>query len=347
MRISPLKALSLLKRSFAFNKPHHVQWMLTRRCNYRCRSCDVWRDEKPATELPTEKVKAGLDILRKMGVLEIVLSGGNPLLREDIGEVLEYASRYFITTIYDNGSQAAKKIDLLRKADFVAISLDTLDEAKYDYLKGVPGAWKNAMNSIQTLHDQGISVGVSPTISQLNVQEIPDFTEYFIRRRIPVLYCLYQYDSHENPLFQIGERDEELEISDARVFANVCDALIQKKRESSGILITRRMLEVLKRLYLSGERGWECKALHSFFMIDPLGRISGCHLQQPVSTIFDLPYKWNSQGFEALRKTYSACTECSYMCYMFYSLHANVQGNIGIITDQWKNAKTVLMAKAS
>jgi MoaA/NifB/PqqE/SkfB family radical SAM enzyme len=44
-----------------------------------------------------------------LGVVEIVLSGGNPLLRDDIGEIIEHASKLFVTTIYDNGSIAPKK----------------------------------------------------------------------------------------------------------------------------------------------------------------------------------------------------------------------------------------------
>lgn len=293
-------------------------------------------------ELPTEKVKAGLDVLRKLGVMEIVLSGGNPLLREDIGEIIDYASRYFVTTIYDNGSQALKKIEALRNADFVAISLDTLDEKKYDYLKGVHGAWKNAINAVETLHTHGITVGVSPTISQLNMYEIVDFTEHFTQKGVPVLYCLYQHDTLTQPLFKIGEKDRELEITDKEAFAKVCDALVEEKDKSQNILITKKTLNALKGLYLNGRRTWECKALQSFFMIDPLGRVAGCHLQKPVATVFDLPKVWHSDRFETLRNEYRKCERCSYMCYMFYSLHANVQGNVEIIRDQWKNAKAIL-----
>jgi radical SAM protein with 4Fe4S-binding SPASM domain len=307
----------------------------------------VWREKKPIAELSTEEVKAGLDILRKMGVVEIVFSGGNPLLRKDIGELIDYASRYFITTIYDNGSQAVKKLDALRKVDFVAISLDTLDEKKYDYLKGIHGAWKNAVNAVQTLHEQGITVGVSPTISQLNMYDILDFTEHFIEKEIPVLYCLYQHDTLTQPMFNIGRQDKELEIMDKKSFAKICDALIAKKNRHRGILITKKMLNTLKSLYLNRQRLWECKALQSFFMVDPRGRVAGCHLQEPVATVFDLPKVWNSRKFNNLRKTYRKCKKCSYLCYMFYSLHANVQGNIEIIRDQWKNAKTILTAKWS
>ena len=342
MRLSPFKILSLAKRALAFNRPHHVQWMLTYRCNYRCRSCDVWRTQSPMKELGTQEVKAGLDVLRKLGVMEIVFSGGNPLLREDIGEIIDYASRYFITTVYDNGSQAVSKIEALRNADFVAISLDTLEEKKYDYLKGVHGALKNALNAVQILHEQGITVGVSPTISQLNINEILEFTDHFTEKQVPVLYCLYQHDTLTQPLFQIGRQDKELEIMDHETFAEVCDKLIERKGKKRGILITRKMLETLKTLYLTGQRGWQCKALQSFLMIDPGGRVAGCHLQKPVASVFDLPTLWKSERFDRCRRIYQECQRCSYMCYMFYSLHANVQGNMEILLDQWKNARTVL-----
>lgn len=342
MRLSLNKVLGLVNRCFALDKPHHVQWMLTRRCNYRCKSCDVWREPKIYEELSTEKVKAGLDTLRKMGVMEIVLSGGNPLLREDIGEIIDYASRSFITTIYDNGSQAARKTEALRNADFVAISFDTLDEKKYDYLKGVHGAWKNAVDAVSTLHSEGITVGVSPTISQLNLNEILDFTEHFNAEGIPVLYCLYQHDSIDEPMFQIGEKDEELEIKDKEAFAKICEALLEKKSEGQEILITKKMLNALRELYLNGRRTWQCKALQSFFTIDPSGNVAGCHLQKPVAKIFELPDLWDSESFESLRKTYRRCTKCSYMCYLFYSIHANVSGNIEVIKDQWQNAKKLL-----
>ena len=231
------KIKNILKRSL---KPHairHAQWMITRRCNYRCRGCNVWMDQDNS-ELSTEEVKRGLDILTELGVLEIVISGGNPLIREDIGEILDYASKNFITTVYDNGSLAAEKIDALRSVDFVAISLDTLDEKKNDYLKGVPGSWKRAMNAIETLKEEGIPVGVSPTISQVNLYEIIDFTKYFISRNIPVWYCLYWYDyPFEDSMFSIGKKNDEYLITDRETLADICTTLIEMKKKNTNIYI--------------------------------------------------------------------------------------------------------------
>jgi len=302
----------------------------------------VWRqqDEK---ELSTEEIKIGLDILHKLGVIEIVLSGGNPLLREDIKEIIDHSSKHFITTVYDNGSIATEKIDALRNADFVAISLDTLDEKKNDYIKGVLGAWKKAMTAIETLQREGISVGVSPTISALNLNEIIDFTRYFTSRGIPVWYCLYWYDyPAKSRLFEIGKKQDDFEITDRKAMTEVCDALMKMKKERRGVFITNKTLAALKKFFLTGQRTWKCRALQSFIMVDHQGKISGCHVREPVTTIFELQNNWNSKKFENLRKEFSKCDQCMYLCYIFYSLHANVLSNLEVLRDQWKNARTFI-----
>ena len=337
------KATSILVRSLTPNRPYHVQWMVTRKCNYCCEGCNVWR-EQDTKELSTDEIKRGLDILRELGVIDVVISGGNPLLREDINEIIEYASRFFITTVYDNGSMAAEKIDALRNADFVAISIDSLDPRKNDHIKGVKGAWKKAMQTVEKLHMEGIRVSVTPTISQFNLYEIIDFTNYFLQKGIPIWYCLYSYDSSDDSsqLFKIGKKNDEFLITDEKAMAKLCNSLLEMKRKNSNILMTTKILEAVKNLYLKGKRTWKCHALQNFFIIDHLGRVAGCHLHKPVASIFDLPSVWNSEKLNDLRKTYSKCTQCSYLCYIFYSLHGSVLGNIQIAQERWKNAKLFL-----
>ncbi|MEM3666223.1 MAG: radical SAM protein [Candidatus Bathyarchaeia archaeon] len=337
------KVGSLLIRSLTPNKPHHVQWMITRKCNYHCRGCNVWQ-EQDSKELPTEEIKRGLDILKELGIIEIVISGGNPLLREDAGEIIKYSSRYFITTVYDNGSMAAEKIDALRSADFVAISVDSLDPRKNDYIKGVKGAWEKAMRSVERLHEEGIRVAVTPTISQFNLHEILDLTNYFLNKGIPVWYCLYSYDAPDDPchLFKIGKKNDEFLITDGKAMVMLCDSLMEMKKRNSNILMTTQTLEAIRNLYLRGKRTWRCRALRDFFILDHMGRISGCHAHKPIASVFDLPKLWNSEKFNELRKIYGACTQCTYLCYIFYSIHGGVLGNLEVAQDRWKSAKLFL-----
>jgi len=337
------KVITIIKRSLAFNRPHHVQWFITRRCNYRCRSCSVWQ-ELDGRELSTKEVKAGLDVLREMGVIDVVFSGGNPLLRNDLEEILRYASKHFIVTVYDNGSLAAQKIDVLRHADFVAISIDSLDPKKNDYMKGVEGAWRKSMEAIEKLKKSGINVCVSPTISQLNLYEILDLTKYFLDRGVPVWYCLYSYDLPEDfrGAFSIGEAMDEYVITDGDGFLRLCEELMRLRRKYGRILMTDEVLSALASLYSTGRRTWKCKALQSFFVVNHLGQVSGCHVHKPVASIFKLPRVWNSEELEALRKTYSECTRCMYLCYIFYSLHGDPIGKLRIVRQHWRSAKLFL-----
>jgi MoaA/NifB/PqqE/SkfB family radical SAM enzyme len=337
------KAASVATRSLVPNRPHHAQWMITRKCNYRCLGCNVWR-EQDKRELSTEEVRKGLDILRKLGIIEVVLSGGNPLLREDAEEIVDYTSRYFVTTVYDNGSMATRKIEALRNVDFVAISIDSLDEAKNDHIKGVKGAWRKAMEAVETLHKEGINVSVTPTISQLNLNEIVGITNHFSQKGIPLWYCLYSHDlsTDVNQLFRIGKINDEFVIRDKQAMVKLCDSLIEMKKNNRKILMTTELLKALRSLYLEERRTWNCRALQNFLVVDHLGRIAGCHSHNFAASVFDLPKIWKSKKFDSLRRTYRECTQCTYLCYIFYSLHGSPYGNLALAKDQWKNAKLLL-----
>jgi len=338
------KATSIVARSLASGKPHHAQWLVTRKCNYQCLSCNVWKEQDPR-ELTTDQIKKGLDILKDLGIVELVISGGDPLLRDDIGEIVDYASKLFVTTVYDNGSLALQKIDVLRKADFVAISIDSLDEAKNDYIKAVPGAWKKAVQAVETLHREGIEVSVTPTISQKNLYEIVDITKYFTGKGIPVWYCLYSFDTSVdiNQLFRIGKANEEFVITDKKAMVNLCNQLIEMKKKNKKILMTDKLLEALRGLYEEDtKRTWKCQALNNFLVVDHLGRIAGCHSHNFAASIFDLPKKWKSQEFKDLRKKYRECNKCNYLCYVFYSIYGSPSGHLALAKDQWRNAKLLL-----
>ncbi len=286
--------------------------------------------------------------LKKLGIFELVISGGNPLLRDDAQEIIEYASKHFVTTVYDNGSMASKRIEALRDVDFVAISIDSLDPAKNDRIKGVEGAWTRAMETVETLQQEGINIAVTPTISQMNLDEIINMTNHFTEKDIPVWYCLYSYDGSDDSrqLFRIGKPRNELIIKDRQGMVDLCNSLIDMKKKNRKILITTKLLKTLRDYYEKDRRTWNCRALRNFLVIDHNGRIAGCHVHNFAASVFDLPKIWNSSEFKKMRETYRSCTQCTYLCYIFYSLHGTPYGNLTLAKDQWRNSKLLFKTKA-
>jgi hypothetical protein len=103
--------------------------------------------------------------------------------------------------------------------------------------------------------------------------------------------------------------------------------------------MTTKLLEALRSLYDEEKRIWKCRALNNFLVVDHLGRIAGCHNHNFAGSVFDLPKAWKNNEFKQLRETYHDCTQCNYLCYVFYSMYGNPSGHISLALDQWKNAK--------
>jgi MoaA/NifB/PqqE/SkfB family radical SAM enzyme len=143
-------------------------------------------------------------------------------------------------------------------------------------------------------------------------------------------------------LFGIGKKADEFEIVDKEAAVKVFDGLIQMKKERRGVFITTQTLEALKQYFLTGQRTWRCQALSSFVMVDSLGRVAGCHRNEPVSQVLELKDAWDSPKLEDLRKKYNDCSQCTYLCYIFYSIHGSIASNLGIVWDQWKNVGSFL-----
>jgi MoaA/NifB/PqqE/SkfB family radical SAM enzyme len=197
------------------------------------------------------------------------------------------------------------------------------------------------MDAVDTLQKEGINVAVTPTISQMNLYEILDLTKHFTQKGIPVWYCLYSYDlsSDVNQLFKIGKPNDEFMIKDKQAMVKLFDSLIDLKKENKRILMTTKLLKALRSLYSEDRRTWNCQALRNFLVINHSGRIAGCHIHNFAGSVFDLPKTWRSQEFDQLRKIYHHCEQCTYLCYIFYSLHGSPSGNLALAMDQWKNRK--------
>jgi radical SAM protein with 4Fe4S-binding SPASM domain len=159
--------------------PLVLSWNVTRQCNLKCPHCYInATDKKPINELTTEEAKNLIDQICEVSKPLLILSGGEPLLRPDIYELIRYgASKGLKMGLGSNGSliddAAAKKLKQA-SIETVSISLDSHIPDQHDEFRGVEGSWEKAVNAIKALRKNGVLVQVNTTLTQQNYDQIDD-----------------------------------------------------------------------------------------------------------------------------------------------------------------------------
>ena len=156
-----------------------VFWETTTGCNLRCIHCRASAVELSSFEdLSTEEGLAFVDSLADFARPVLVLSGGEPLFRDDIFEIAARAhQRELPVALATNGtlvdeSIAAeiKRVGIRR----VSISLDGAEAETHDAFRGISGSFEQALAGMCRIQDAGVPVQINSTIAKHNVHQIDD-----------------------------------------------------------------------------------------------------------------------------------------------------------------------------
>ena len=177
---------------FSQDKKPVVVWNITSRCNLKCVHCYASvTGEK--SELSTEQGLKLISGLKDYGVPVVLFSGGEPLIREDLPELINAAtSAGMRAVISTNGTLITReKAEILGDMglSYVGVSLDGLEEVN-DRFRGVNGAFTKALKGIGNAMSAGIKVGLRFTMNKRNYQEIPKIFDLMESRNIPRI-CFY------------------------------------------------------------------------------------------------------------------------------------------------------------
>ncbi|MCL2142105.1 MAG: 12,18-didecarboxysiroheme deacetylase [Methanimicrococcus sp.] len=215
---------------FSADKKPVVVWNMTKRCNLGCIHCYAQATRPNVvdkTELTTDEGKALIDDLASFGSPVILFSGGEPLLRDDLVELAQYAKdKGMRAVISTNGTLITKeKARQLKDVglSYVGISLDGMHEVN-DKFRCSKGAFDQAMQGLKNCQEQGIKVGLRFTINKRNAGEIPAIFEFLEHEKIPRI-CFYHlvYSGRGSRMV-----DEDLTHEETR---DVVDLIIDKTAE--------------------------------------------------------------------------------------------------------------------
>jgi heme b synthase len=155
-----------------------LAWETTRRCNLACRHCRAAAGSGPYPgELTTGEGLALLNDLAGMGQPVVILTGGEPLLREDIYALAAHGAQKGLRMVMAvNGTLLTPQVAARLKTTGIqrlSISLDGATAASHDQLRVVPGAYEGALAGVTACREAGLPFQINTTVTRANRHELP------------------------------------------------------------------------------------------------------------------------------------------------------------------------------
>lgn len=166
--------------------PRLIALEVTRSCNLDCIHCRAAASKGPyENELTTEEIFRILEEIKEVSQPVIILTGGEPLLREDIFEIAKKCVGLNLKPVLATNAtlineKIAKKIKDSGIAR-VSISLDGASSKTHDDFRKMPGAFEGAIRGIEVLKKTGIPFQINTTVTGINVEELPKIHELTIK----------------------------------------------------------------------------------------------------------------------------------------------------------------------
>lgn len=289
---------------------------LTHRCNLKCVHCYCSQaadnNQIKNKELSLSDICKILDDIAERGCLWLLLTGGEPLLRDDFLDIYTYAKKKgFLITLFTNATLVTSKI-----ADFfkewppykVEVTLYGASKSTYEKITGVQGSFEKCMEGIHALLERNISLHLKAMVTTLNKHELWDIKKFAKSLNLdfrfdPLLHPRID-DSRTPCKYRITPREVvELDLKD-------CERLKEWKR----ILKEPKDFIKFDSLYL-------CGAGRTSFFINPYGEMSICSLTlKPSYNIKENSFDkiWNIFFPEILNREYNKdflCRNCELEFY--------------------------------
>lgn len=265
------------------NIPNLMSFAVDDICNANCKHCSFFTsvDDKTRTVLTLEESKKLIKDAQKLGVSVMNFVGGEPLMRDDLLEIIESVDKELTTTIlFTNGILLADKAQDLKKhgLDGVYISIDSADEKTHDAKRMTKGIFQKALRGIEAAKKANLSVGIS--------------------------CCITQEEFRDGELKKIIELAKERGVHEVIVFDAVptgklkgCSALVDNNDWIEEMIeFTEKYNEdldypgILIYAYATSYRSTGCSGGTSYFYVSPYGDISPCDFNhRSFGNILEMP----------------------------------------------------------
>jgi MoaA/NifB/PqqE/SkfB family radical SAM enzyme len=321
------------KLNMALARADTLQITLTNRCNLNCRMCTIVKHPSlEKDELTTEEIFRLISEGKEMGIPQVVLTGGEPLLRKDIFQICDFCRKKAIRSIMTtNGTlidgPTAEKI-VLSGLSHIHFSIDGMEKA-HDFFRG-KGAFSKVVNAIKLVdaarkkHNSPMSIGFACTVMEENVADLPEMMKFF--DELNVDSATFQPLVKDNTKMRDRSTDTPFWVSEKSLF--LLDKSIDEVRRFKGKrirLYEEPEIRLFKKYYRNkvGKNDWKCFGGYKTLIValcthnpKPEFHVYICHGLCGNVREKSLKNCWNSQEAAGLRKKITECkTPCLQSCH--------------------------------
>lgn len=163
--------------------PRIVIWEMTRACALACRHCRAEAiPRRDARELTTSEAFALLEDVAECGAPQLILTGGDPLMRDDIYKIIERATALGVPVSVAPSATGRLNEPAIRHLAMagvrrISLSLDAPDASEHDAFRGVKGSYARTLDAAAQARRNGIDLQINTTVSQLNRKRLWQFED--------------------------------------------------------------------------------------------------------------------------------------------------------------------------
>ena len=321
--------LSAYKFNHSPLKPLEVFCEITYKCNLKCPTCFRWTTVEDRDELGLEDWKAAISKLEKwVGTFNLFVSGGEPFLRDDMIEIIKFASGLGITvSVVSNGSLIDKTLAkrIVSSGLFgLTLSLNSMNPKTHNKTRGTAGSFDEVMRAIENLRERGkMRLNIAATVMAENINDLVGLAEFVKKEGLDSIN--YQPLMPASAIPILDEKGNPKKLPPGKFYQTlgrepevVKEVFTKLKRmRENGYPINnmpKHMDYMVRYLQNHGDpevMKYPCKIGPKNFVIDPFGNVRICPMMEPIGNIRDdLPQAfWNSDKALEQRENIRGCKE--------------------------------------
>jgi len=276
----PLNMLRV--KFFKEYRPFRVLHFVTFRCNLRCKYCGIWKTK--IRELDKEKIEELMLYFRKKGVVFWTFTGGEPLVRSDIGKLVDFATKLFpLVSLTTNGILLKDRFDEIKNVDYITVSLDGPEEVN-DKIRG-KGVFRKAMEGIKEVRKHNKKVVINTVLSKENLKNNLAGLKEIVRLSLK-LGCKFNFNVMYSDQFNKGYVSDERQplstlFPSKKEFENAIKFIMNLKERLGDFI--QPSLQTIK--HMSTSHKWKlCYAGKAFVDLFPDGRILPCIFKEKFAS---------------------------------------------------------------